>query len=80
MISAVKGEGEITDAVVDTVSSSLSNAIKRTGELGGAISQIVRGTLQDVAEIGTDVGSAAKAVVMACCAAPRRSVARRSRR
>jgi len=49
--------GEITDAVVDTVSGSLVNAVKRTGEMGAAltvaISEVVRGAIQGVAEIGS---------------------------
>ena len=36
IVSTVKGVGENTDAVVDTVSGSLVNAVKRTGTMGAA--------------------------------------------
>ena len=53
IVSTVKGVGEITDAVVDTVSGSLVNAIKRTGEAGvglsAAVSEVVRGAVLGVA-------------------------------
>jgi hypothetical protein len=65
--STVKGVGESTDAVVDTVSDSLVNAVKRTGEMAAfavAISEVVRAAIQGVGEAGADVGSAAKGTVI----------------
>lgn len=62
--STVKGAGEITDAVVNTVSGSLVNAIKHTGDVGVAISEVVRGVILGVAEIGGDLGRAAKGAVI----------------
>ena len=47
IIGAIRGVGEITAAVVDTVSGSLVNAVKKTVAVGGslpsAISDTVRG-------------------------------------
>jgi hypothetical protein len=66
-VSTVKGDGESTDAVVDTVNGGLVNAVKRTGEMAAfavAISEVVREAIQGVAETGTDIGNASKGAVI----------------
>lgn len=68
VIDAIRGAGEITDAVVDTGASSLVNAIQKTSDVGVALiataSQVVRGAIQGTAEVGGALGSAAKGAMI----------------
>ena len=68
IVQTIKGVGEITDALVDTVSGSLVNAVKQTGNIGGAltgaIATVAQGTIQGASDIGGDLGAAAKDTIL----------------
>ena len=68
VIDAIRGAGEITDAVVDTGASSLVNAIQKTSDvrvvLIATASQVVRGAIQGSAEVSGSLGSAAKGAMI----------------
>ena len=68
VIDAIRGAGEITDAVVDTAASSLVNAIQKSSDVGVALtataSEVVRGAIQGTAKVGGALGSAAKGAMI----------------
>ena len=46
IVGAIRGVGEITDAVVDTVSGSLVNDGRATGAVGGALTSAIAATVR----------------------------------
>jgi hypothetical protein len=64
IVSAIKGTGDIVNAVVDTVSGTLTNTIKGAGAVAtsliGVLSETARASIQGVAQVGGDIGAAAK--------------------
>ena len=43
IIGLIRGSGEITQAAVETVASTVQSAIKETGETGGAVGSVAAG-------------------------------------
>ncbi len=62
IVGAIKGTGDIVNAVVDTVAGTLTNTIKGTGAVAtsliGALSDTARASIQGVAQVGGDIGVA----------------------
>ena len=56
IVGAIKGTGDIVNAVVDTVTGTLTNTIKGTGAVAtsliGALSDTARASIQGVAQGG----------------------------
>lgn len=68
VVGAIRGVGDVAEAVVDTVSGTLVSALKGvraiTDEALGLIFDTVSGAVKGVAEVGGDVGIASKNAVL----------------
>lgn len=55
IVAAIKGTGEIVNAVTETVSGSLVTALKSTGSVGNALTEAVadvtRGVIQGTTQV-----------------------------
>jgi phage-related protein len=76
IVSAIKGTGDIVNAVVDTVTGTVANTIKGTGAVAtsliGALSDTARASIQGAAQVGGDIGAAAKGAITERCGALRK--------
>ena len=63
-----QGTGDIVDAVVDTVSGTLTNTIKGSGAVATSLvrvlSETAHASIQGVAQVGGDLGAAAKGAII----------------
>lgn len=75
LISTIKATGDIFNAAMDEVSGALSTVFKDTGRAGsafiGALADIAHEVLRGALEIGSDLGLAAKGVLLGTLRATR---------
>ena len=68
LISSIEGTGDILKSVVDTTATTLATTIRGAGKTGvegtRAITDVARGVIHGVTEVGSDIGEAAQGTVI----------------
>lgn len=59
-----KSVGEISDAIAETASTNLNRAIQGTDQMRVTVSDVVRGSIEAVCDVGGDIGTAAEATML----------------
>ena len=68
-----KSVSEISDAIAETASASLNRAMQGTDQMRVTLSDVVRGSIEAVCDVGGDIGTAAEATMLGVASSMRKA-------